>query len=149
MTVTARRYLIDSNILIYPLDRGEVAKRTRAQDVLRRLVQQENAALGSQALAEFSNVALRKLEVPPDRVYRQVERYEKLFPVYPLTAAVILEAVRGVRDHQLAYYDAQIWAVAKLNQMPTVLSEDFNSGASLEGVTFLNPLEASFDLASL
>ena len=81
--------------------------------------------------------------------YRQVERYEQAFLVIPLTPAIVLEAVRGVRDYQLAYYDAQIWAAARLNQVPYVLSEDFNPGATLDGVTFLNPFAADFDLNSL
>lgn len=34
-------------------------------------------------------------------------------PVFDLTLLIILEAGRGVRDHQLSYYDAQIWAIAR------------------------------------
>ena len=34
-----------------------------------------------------------------------------------LTPAIALGAVRGVRDHQLGYYDAQIWAAAQINQI--------------------------------
>jgi predicted nucleic acid-binding protein len=58
----------------------------------------------------------------------------------------VLEAVRGVRDHQLAYWDAQIWATARLNQVPLVLSEDFSNGAVIEGVRFVNPFASDFDL---
>ena len=74
---------------------------------------------------------------------------ELAFPVLPLTAAVVLEAVRGVRDHNLAYYDAQIWAVAKLAQAPVVLSEDFASDSTIVGVTFVNPFVSGFDLSRL
>ena len=62
---------------------------------------------------------------------------------------MVLEAVRGVRDHRFSFYDAQIWAVARLNSIPVILSEDFNTGASIEGVLFVNPLDLSFDLATL
>ena len=65
--------------------------------------------------------------------------------MYPLSPAVVLEAVRGVRDHHLSYFDAQIWAVAKLNQVAVIVSEDFNSGGTLEGVHFLNPFDAGFN----
>ena len=67
----------------------------------------------------------------------------------PLTAAVVLEAVRGVRAHGLSYYDAQVWAVAKLGQIPVVLSENFDAGSVLEGVSFLNPFDRAFDPATL
>jgi len=49
----------------------------------------------------------------------------------------------------LSYYDAQIWAVARLGQMGVVLSEDFNPGTVLDGVSFTNPLDPAFDLATL
>ena len=84
-----------------------------------------------------------------DEVYGQVELYEQVFPVLPLTPGVVLEAVRGVRDHQFSYFDAQIWAVAKLNQIPTVLSEDFASGSTVEGIAFANPFASTFDLDTL
>jgi predicted nucleic acid-binding protein len=69
--------------------------------------------------------------------------------VLPLTPAVVLEAVRGVRDHRLSYFDAQVWAAAKLGQVNIILSEDFNTGATLEGVSFVNPLDRSVDLSTL
>jgi predicted nucleic acid-binding protein len=59
---------------------------------------------------------------------------------------IILEAVRGVRDHTLAYYDAQIWASARLNQIPVVFSEDFQDGLTLEGVRFINPFGDGFSI---
>ena len=60
------------------------------------------------------------------------------------TPLIIFEAGRGVRDYQLSYYDAQIWATARLNQIPTIFSEDFNNGATLEGVQFINPFAPDF-----
>ena len=66
--------------------------------------------------------------------------------VVNVTPTIVLEAVRGVIDHQLSFWDALIWATAKLNQIAVILSEDFRSGASLEGVRFVNPLSDDFDL---
>lgn len=149
------RYLLDTNVLVYSVDQDEPEKRDRALDVLARVGRPgpagSLAALPAQALAEFSRVAMGRLKppVPPGDVYRQVGLYERTFPVHPLTPAVVLEAVRGVRDHQFPYYDAQIWAVAKLNQVPVVLSEDFASGSTVEGVTFVDPFDPAFDVATL
>jgi predicted nucleic acid-binding protein len=63
-----------------------------------------------------------------------------------VTRLIVLEAVRGVRQHRLSYYDAQIWATARLNQVPTIFTEDFEDGCRLEGVQFVNPLASGFDL---
>lgn len=147
----SQRYLVDTNLLIYPHNVAEPAKSARAVAVLAHVNASRSGTLAAQVLAEFANVALKKLKPPmeTDAVYAQVERLMRMFPVLPLTPAVVLEAVRGVRDHRLSYYDAQIWAVAKLNQVEAILSEDFNAGAAIEGVTFINPFAPTFVVQNL
>ena len=71
------------------------------------------------------------------------------FPVLPITGPVVLEALRGVGEHMLSYQDAQIWAIARLGPVGVILSEDFNPGAVLDGMSFTNPLDPEFDLAAL
>ena len=88
---------------------------------------------------------MRRLQPPLSAAdtLEQVERFLGVYPVYDLTPMVILEAMRGVKNHQLAYYDAQIWAVARLNQIPLIFSEDFHHGV-LEGVRIVNPFASDF-----
>ena len=151
------RYLLDTNILVYTFDASDAAKRERALEVVARGGRSALAGGGpegvlpAQVLAEFARVVMGKLVPPlsPAEAYRQIELYERAFPVLPLTPAVVLEAVRGVRDHGFAYFDAQVWAAARLNQMQTVLSEDFAAGSTVEGITFLNPFDPTFDLETL
>lgn len=149
------RYLLDTNVLIYGFDGAEPEKQAKALDVVARVGRPvpsaPAAALPAQALAEFARVATARLKppLPADEVYRQVELYERAFPVVALTPAVVLEAVRGLRDHGFSYYDAQIWAAARLNQIPVVLSEDFASGSTVEGVTFVDPFDPAFDANEL
>ncbi len=61
-------------------------------------------------------------------------------------AEFFLEAARGVRDHRFSFWDAQIWTTARLNQLPLVFSEDFNPGQVTEGVRFVDPFAADFQL---
>ncbi len=147
----AARYVVDTNLLVYAVDPREPKKRDRAREVLRRVGGAGTAALPAQVLSEFANACLRKLEPRPDSatVQREVERLLLAFPVLPLTGPVVLEALRGVREHRLSYYDAQIWAVARLGQAGVILSEVFNPGVVLDGVSFANPLDLAFDLAAL
>ena len=147
----ATRFVVDTNLLVCTLDRREPEKRERAREVLRRVGGAGTAALPAQVVSEFANACLRKLEPRPDptTVRLEVERLMLAFPLLPLTGPVVLEALQGVREHMLSYYDAQIWAVARLGQVAVVLSEDFNPGAVLDGVSFTNPLDPEFDLAAL
>jgi predicted nucleic acid-binding protein len=142
------RYLIDTNILIHTIDARDVLKQELAIELL-SVLNRDDSALPAQVLAEYANVSLKKFGMKADQVYQHLQAYQASFVVVSLTPAVVLEAVRGVRDYQLSYFDAQIWAVAKLNQIPVILSEDFNTGATLEGVHFINPFAPSFDIESL
>lgn len=139
--------LIDTNVLVYVFDQNDPIRQDRAIQVLRVLEDSAIGRLSVQCLAEFSAVAMRCLQpaMSPQDTLAQVERFQRVFPVHNLTPMIVLEALRGVRDHKLSYYDAQIWATARLNQIPVVFSEDF-SPSTLEGIQFVNPFVTEFDL---
>ena len=131
------RCLIDTNVLIHTLDARGPKKQQSAIDTLIELERAGDTALSSQTLAEYANVALKKFGLPANSIYKHIEGYEASFTVYVPSPAIVLEAVRGVRDHRFSYDDVQISAAAKLNQVPVILSEDFNVGVTIEGVRLL------------
>ena len=138
--------LIDTNVLLYLYDHNQPVKQERARDVLDQLELSNSGRLSVQCLAEFFSVVTRKLspKLTPAQALQQINLFTRLWPVYDLTSMIVLEAGRGVRDHQFSYYDAQIWATARLNQVPIIFSEDFNTGSSIEGVRFVNPFSPDF-----
>lgn len=138
--------LIDTNLLVYLYDTGSPGKAAQAQRVLDRLEMTHSGRLSVQCLAEFMNVSTRKLDPPLTRAEAldQVSLFTRMWPIYDLTPLIVLEAARGARDHGLAYYDAQIWAAARLNQVTVVFSEDFSDGQVLEGVRFVSPFSDNF-----
>ena len=140
--------LIDTNVIVYACDPGEPAKREQAGRVLRFLEQAGNGRLSVQGLSEFVSATTRRLRPPltVTEAAQQVERLMLSFPIFDLTPMIVTEALRGVRDHQLSFYGAQVWAAARLNQTPIIFSEDFNSGSTLDGVRFINPFAPNFVL---
>ena len=142
--------LIDTNLLVYMYDLSEPEKRQQAVQVLQRVRKAQAGTLSAQVLSEFYNTVTRKLE-PPLTVAQaeaQLRRLARVWPVFPVTSRVVFEAIRGVRAYQFSFWDAQIWAAARLNRVPVVLSEDFNAGAAIEGVRFVNPFAVDFDPAA-
>jgi predicted nucleic acid-binding protein len=139
---------VDTNVLVYAYDRSEPEKQRRALQVLDDCMETESGVLSAQVLSEFFWNITRKIASPlsvPDACER-VRVYAAVWAIMDVTELIVLEALRGVREHQFAYWDAQIWATARLNQIPLVLSEDFSDGTTLEGVRFLNPFAPLFDL---
>jgi predicted nucleic acid-binding protein len=141
--------LIDTNILVYAHQPSETTKYDRALQIVETLAENGSGRLSAQILGEFLNATTRGRRpiLSVRDALRQATELADAFPLFDLTGLIVLEAGRGVREHQLSYFDAQIWATARLNQVPAIFTEDFTHGRRLEGVQFLNPLLASFDLA--
>jgi predicted nucleic acid-binding protein len=143
--------LLDTNVIVYAYDRSNRSKQQRALEAMRGLVRSGRGRLSAQVLGEFYRVVTGKLApalTAPD-AHSQVTLLAQAWPVLPITSFIVLEATRGARDHRLPYWDAQVWATARLNQIETVLTEDFTDGQAIEGVRFVDPFSRSFDLARL
>jgi len=107
--------------------------------------------ISTQVLGEVFRVVTAKLR--PSRsagdAFNDITTLARAWPVLSITPLIVLEAARGARDHGLNYWGAQLWATARLNQIPLIFTEDFAHGRVLEGVQFLDPFASAFELAAL
>lgn len=142
--------LVDTNVLIYAHDRREAIKRPRAIEVLDRLQRTGQGRLSVQCLAEFFVIVTsgRKAILAVADASSQITLLIESWTVFDLTSLIVTEGLRGVREHRLSYWDAQIWATARLNQVTVVFSEDFSSGAVVDGVRFVNPFKHGFEISA-
>jgi predicted nucleic acid-binding protein len=140
--MSGERFLVDTNILVYAYDRSEYTKQGRAREVLNWLYRKGLGALSTQVLGEFFATITRRIteKISARDGYAIVRDYASSWKILPTTTETILESARGVVEYQFSFYDAQIWATAKLNGITEVLSEDFSRGGRIEGVVFRNPL---------
>jgi len=138
--------LVDTNVLVYAHDRGEHAKQAQAIRVLSHLHLTGLGRLSVQCLGEFFSVITRgpARRLPLETAAEQVKRMAQSWPVLGISPMIVIEAVRGVRERHLAYWDAQLWATARLNQVSVIFSEDFSAGTVLDGVRFVDPFAAEF-----
>ncbi len=139
--------LIDTNILIYAYDRNDPVRHTKAKEVLAGLLQHSAGYLSVKTIAEFFAATLRlKSILPLSQAITEMEKYANLYPVLELTAAIAIEAARGVQTYQFSYWDAQLWATAKTHQINAVFTEDMRQGGIFDGVAIINPLDPAFNL---
>ncbi len=140
--------LVDTNVLVYAYDPRDDTKKARAGQLLDSLTATGQAVLSVQCLTEFFAAVTRRLPEPmtTTEALERVEHLAQACRVVDLTTAVALEGLRGSARHQLSPWDGLIWAAAKLNQVPYVLTEDAEHGKVLEGIRYLNPFDPSFDV---
>jgi predicted nucleic acid-binding protein len=143
--------LVDSNVLIYAWDRDFPAKQARAISVLRAIADAQAGALSAQVIGETYRGLTRRIKnaLPDKEAAENMRDFAASWPVHDVTVRVALEALRGTVRHGFPYWDAQLWATARLNQIPFVLSEDFSDGSEVEGVRFMNPFADAFDIEPL
>ena len=141
------RVMIDTNILVYAYDRSETEKQEAAVRVLDRLVRLGSGVTSPQVLGEFFLAATKKIPAPLTReeAAGRIRHFCQLWQVLELNEMVVWETVRGVAEHRFSYWDAQIWACARMHQVGMVFSEDFHQG-TVDGVRFVNPLKPGFDM---
>lgn len=133
--------LLDTNILVYAYDRRDASKRDGAIALLRTLAQIGDIAVSTQVLGEFFWAVTRGIPDPltATEAATEVHRHTRTWRVVGLSTEVVRNAVRGASQYQLPYWDALIWAAARTAGIRVVLSEDFQDGREIEGVTFQNP----------
>ena len=143
--------LLDTNVLVYAYDPGDKRKQQLAGQLLEEIQPTRVAAVSAQILAEFFGVVTRRLmpRIATRDALELVGSLAQSFVTWPIDDVVVLEAARGVRDHHMSYWDAQVWATARLRGARVVLSEDFTNGRTVEGVNFRDPFAPGFNFDSV
>ena len=139
MTV-ADRFTLDTNILIYAIDSSEGNKHTLASRLLLRAATMRQPLM-LQSLNEFSSVVLRKRLIPASQIARILQYHERSFQVVPSSMEDLYVAVHAQQNHNLAFFDALLWATAKRSGCQVLFTEDFQDGRVLDGVRFINPFK--------
>lgn len=132
------RFTVDSNILVYAVDRGTPQKHRLASDLMIRAALLD-AVLTAQALGEFLNVVRCKHPAHLPAAIEQAGRWAILFPVVATSAEHILAGARFAERHRLQLWDCVIWHAARSMQAAYFLSEDMQDGLSIDGMTIVNP----------
>ncbi|UKO95832.1 PIN domain-containing protein [Nostoc sp. UHCC 0870] len=140
------RVLIDTNILVYIYDPLDSTKQEKAIAVTDHLIRSGKAVISTQVMGEFfmATTRTRRLLLTPAEALERMRNYLAACHVVDITRLITLEAIRGVETHHFQFWDAQIWATARLNQIEEIYSEDFASGSMVEGVRFTNPFQGGF-----
>ena len=134
------RSALDTNILVYAVSHDDDPRCPRARDLI------DTAASGDtvlplQVLGELSHVMLRKHAQRPAVVRRYIDRLTEVFPVILANLDTYHLGLDACEQHQLSFWDAQLWAVCHANGVRVLYSEDMHAGRRLGQVDVVNPFE--------
>lgn len=135
----------DTNVLIYSTAPARISKSERAREIVWRGGHRGTGILLLQALAEFSNVTVRKVGLPIDDVRKMIDAWRSVLTVRAADDADLSAALEVVKQHKFQFWDALLWATAHRVGVRHILTEDFQDGRVLDGVMFINPFNPDND----
>jgi predicted nucleic acid-binding protein len=138
--------LVDTNVLVYRFDPRDPAKQRRATALLEQGVAAQSIVVALQSLLEFVAAVTRPqralggepLLPLPQALLEAEDLMAQINVLYP-SRDVLVTAMRGTAAYGLAWFDAQIWAVAEVHGLGELLSEDFQHGRHYGRVRAVNP----------
>lgn len=138
MSDVAKRFFIDTSVLLYSVDAANRRKHEQAREWLDALWTTDSGRLSWQVLNEFYANAVGKLKSPVPRACETVETFVLWQPV-GFGLGMLRRAWELVDIASLPYWDALIVAAAEVSGSRYILSEDFQAGQKFGAVTIVNP----------
>jgi len=139
----ARRISIDTNILVYALDKDAGDRHKVSVDVLEYAVGSD-CVLTTQALGEFFHVVTRKNRMPAMDAAQQVQDWMTLFPIVGASGQALSQGMALVVEHSFSFWDALLVATIKEAGVTHLLTEDMQDRRSILGVRLVNPFKGKW-----
>lgn len=136
------KVFLDTNILVYANDNRDLAKQSRAIEVVTECMRQRTGVVSTQVLQEYAVVALEKLNQDLDVVLRQLLLLESL-EVVQITPELVRRGLENQSRYRISYWDAAVIAAAEHANCNLILSEDLAAGALYGTVRVENPFVES------
>jgi predicted nucleic acid-binding protein len=134
-----KKIFLDTNILVYTIDRRDPEKHAGARAALGSFKRQLAGVISTQVLQEFAAIALLKFSQPEEAVIEELTVFEN-FEVVLATPALIRRGVELRKKYQVHFWDATLIAAAEQAGCEALYSEDFQHGMTFGNVRVENPL---------
>lgn len=135
------KIFIDTNILVYSLDRFDPVKQKKCRLLLKTLTNDFQGVISTQVMQEFYVTTVKKLGADPLLIKDILHAYER-FETVIITPDTIRDAIDCSIINQLSFWDALIVVAAESARCEKLWSEDFNDGQVIRGVEIKNPLRS-------
>ena len=137
------KIFIDTNLLVYTLDRKDERKQQKARRILKTIVDTHQPVISTQVIKEFYVVATSKLNADQISIKNIVHNFHKM-EIINNDLELIEQAIDISVLSQLSFWDALIIAAAEKANCEFVFSEDLNRGQTYRGIVVVNPFVESF-----
>ncbi len=132
------KVFIDTNLLVYTIDKKDTRKQEAARGFLKKMIQEHIPVISTQIIQEFYVVATAKLKADPLVVKNIIHNFHNM-ELIKIDLELIEQAIDISVLSQISFWDSLVIAAAEKANCEYVVSEDLNTGQLYRGVKLLNP----------
>jgi predicted nucleic acid-binding protein len=143
MTVDRVPSFVDTNVLVYALDKSNSPKKRVAQRLINELMEEDRLRVSTQVLQELFVTLTRKVKQPcsSEEALAVLEDLTA-WPLMAVDYAAIRAAVRLADEAELSFWDALVVVAAARTGAAVLYTENLNDGQEILGVRISNPFAA-------
>jgi predicted nucleic acid-binding protein len=135
------KMFIDTNILVYQMDKRDPTKRSVCRDLVRKAAANGDAVISTQVLQEFYVATTTKLHIDPILVKSIMHTLENM-EVVTVGNELIDDAIDASIQYKLSFWDSLIVVAAESAKCETLYTEDLNDGQIIRNVRIANPMKS-------
>ena len=136
--MSAERFTLDTNILVYAVDAREGSKRELATRMIEAAVGLD-CPLALQAVGEFYLAATRKLKLGAKDAAIRAAQLIAGFDTFGYSVHAVRAALEEAPNRRLSYWDGVLLASAAEAGCTTIFSEDMADGSRFGSIVVANP----------
>jgi predicted nucleic acid-binding protein len=134
------KVFLDTNVLVYAHDLDAGRKHTAAVKVVKDIWENRTGVLSTQVLQEFYIIVTRKIERPLSPLEaREIIKTYACWEIRENTSMSVIRASEIEEKHHISFWDALVVVAAYEAKVDKILTEDLNSGQTIEGILVENP----------
>jgi predicted nucleic acid-binding protein len=136
---------IDTNVLLYSIDRHEPAKQLKAQQLLQQLrTGPDSTFLLWQVLGELANQLRRWRDqgrISQAEFMHHVQTFRHLYPLVLPTPLVLDCALDLASRFSLSHWDSMILGACQVAGVTQLYTEDMGAPVNIDTVELVNPVQ--------
>lgn len=137
----SRRVFVDTNVFIYARDRRLPLKQSQAEGWLRAIGSRGEGVVSPQVAGEFLSVVSRGKLTLDERDRRSTMALIERWSAGETSLDLVAEGWRLRQETGFQFWDCVILASAIRAACSYLLSEDYQPGRFVEGVTIISPFD--------
>lgn len=131
---------IDTNVLLYLLEKRDPAKRDACRGLVRELVTRGDAVISTQVLQEFYMICTTRLKLKPLFIKGLIHNFENM-EIVTVGVDLIKEAIDTSLQNDISFWDAVIVVAAEAARCKYLYTEDLDDGRVIRNVRVQNPIK--------